>query len=446
MGYTQDVINHVSEKYKNQTEFIQAVNEVFKSIEKFVDNEPKYSQYSVLERLVIPDRILYFRVAWMDDNGFVKVNNGCRVQYNSAIGIYKGGLRFHPSVNLSILKFLGFEQTFKNALTGLDLGGAKGGSDFDPKGKSTNEIMKFCHAFMNELYKYIGPDIDVPAGDIGVSSREIGYLFGRYRKLTNRFNGVLTGKGISYGGSTARTEATGYGCVYFAREMLEARGESLEGKVCSVSGSGNVALYAIEKLIQMGAKPVSASDSNGFIYDKNGIDIELLKDIKLNQNERISKYAEIKKCEYIDKKNGDKSIWDIPCFGAFPCATQNELNENDAKTLLANGAKLVSEGANMPSTLEAIKLFLDAKISFGPSKAANAGGVGVSGLEMSQNARFQKDDFHEIDIELQKIMKNIFVHSSEEAKFYKDPTNLVFGSNVFSFKKVASAMIEQGVF
>ncbi len=449
MSYVDMVLHRVKNQNPSQCEFHQAVEEVLGTLKPLLDQEKKYQEHAVLERLVIPDREIYFRVTWVDDMGRVQVNRGYRIEFNGAIGPYKGGLRFHPSVNEGIIKFLGFEQVFKNSLTTLAMGGGKGGSDFDPKGKSEGEVMRFCQAFMNELFRHIGDHTDVPAGDIGVGGREIGFLFGQYKKLTNRFDGVLTGKGIAWGGSVIRTEATGYGLVYFAQEMLKARGESLEGKVCSVSGSGNVAIYTIEKLYHLGAKPVTASDSRGMIYDKDGIDLALLKEIKEVKRGSLEEYAKIKKdAKYIcvkDYKEGYNEVWSIPCFAAFVCATQNELNFNDAKNLLANGCKCVSEGANMPSTQEAIELFLKAKICYGPAKAANAGGVAVSGLEMAQNASMMRWDGSVVDERLHKIMEGIFHHASQTAKEFGDPTNLVMGANIAGFRKVADAMIDQGV-
>lgn len=449
MEYVQAIIDRVKKEDPEQYEFHQAVEEVTKTLQPLLEQEYKYNKRAILERLIIPDREIHFRVTWMDDFGKIQVNRGYRIEFNNAIGPYKGGLRFHPSVNQGIIKFLGFEQVFKNSLTTLSMGGGKGGSDFDPKGKSDAEIMRFCQAFMNELFRYIGDHTDVPAGDIGVGGREIGFLFGQYKKLTNRFDGVLTGKGLNWGGSLARTEATGYGSVYFAEEMLKARGESLEGKICTVSGSGNVAIYTVEKLYHLGAIPVTVSDSKGMIYDKDGVDLALLKEIKEKRREDLSVYVKEKNsAKYMpikDYKYGINAVWEIPCFAAFPSATQNELNLNDAKNLLANGCKCVSEGANMPSTLQATELFLQAKICYGPAKAANAGGVAVSGLEMSQNASMIKWDFDMVDKRLREIMKNIFLNVSQTAEEFKDPTNLVMGANIAGFRKVADAMIEQGI-
>lgn len=449
MSYSTRIIAALKEKNPSQNEFQQAVEEVLISLTPLFDKEKKYEQYAILERIVIPERQIIFRVPWVDDSGKIRVNYGYRVQFNTAIGPYKGGLRFHPSVNLGVIKFLGFEQILKNSLTTLAMGGGKGGSDFDPKGKSDNEVMRFCQSFMSELYRHIGAHTDVPAGDIGVGGREIGYLFGQYKKLTNRFDGVLTGKGLNWGGSLVRPEATGYGCVYFAQEMLKERGESLEGKVCTISGAGNVAIYTIEKLYQVGALPVTASDSKGMIYDKDGIDVALLKEIKEVKRESLESYAKVKKsAQYTPVsayEKGCNGVWAIPCFAAFPSATQNELSEKDAKILLQNGCKCISEGANMPSTNEAIELFLQAKICYGPGKAANAGGVAVSGLEMAQNASMNPWNFEVVDTRLHEIMRSIYQNAAQTAKEFGDPTNLVMGANIAGFRKVADAMIDQGV-
>lgn len=450
MSYTQEVLAKVKAHYPSQVLFHQAVEEVLESLKPELDKNAKYQQNAILERLVVPDREIHFRVSWVDDAGKVRVNRAYRIEFNSAIGPYKGGLRFHPSVNEGVIKFLGFEQIFKNSLTTLAMGGGKGGSDFDPKGKSDGEIMRFCQAFMNELYRHIGATTDVPAGDIGVGGREIGYLFGQYRKLTNRFDGVLTGKALAWGGSLVRTEATGYGCVYFAQEMLKARGESLEGKICTVSGSGNVAIYTVEKLQQLGAKPVTISDSKGMIYDKDGIDLALLKEIKEVKRGSLEEYAAKRSSAVYTKasdyKPGTNGVWAIPCFAAFPSATQNELSLEDAKTLLQNGCQCVSEGANMPSTIEAVHHFIQAKICYGPGKAANAGGVAVSGLEMAQNASMNPWSFEVVDERLQGIMTSIFTNASQTAAEFGEPTNLVLGANIAGFRKVANAMIDQGVF
>ncbi len=449
MSYITNVIENLKKKTPYQVEFHQAVEEVLTSLKPLLEKEKKYEKHSILERLVVPERQIIFRVPWVDDEGKIQVNYGYRIEFNSAIGPYKGGLRFHPSVNIDVIKFLGFEQIFKNSLTTLAMGGGKGGSDFDPKGKSDMEVMRFCQSFMSGLYHHIGAQTDVPAGDIGVGAREIGFLFGQYKKLANRFDGVLTGKSLNWGGSLVRKEATGYGCVYFAQEMLKERGESLEGKICCVSGSGNVAIYTIEKLLQIGAIPVSASDSKGMIYDKKGIDLALLKEIKEVRRASLEEYAKAKKsAKYTkasDYEKGCNGVWSIPCFAAFPSATQNELSIKDAKILLQNGCKCVSEGANMPSTNEAVKLFLDSRICYGPAKAANAGGVAVSGLEMAQNTSLNFWSFDEVDNKLLNIMKNIYQNSSNTAKEFKEPTNLVMGANIAGFRKVADSMIDQGV-
>jgi len=448
MPYVKKTMEKLRRSSPAQTEFYQAAEEVLVSLSPLLDSNPKYQKHNIIERIVEPERQFLFRVVWLDDKGNTQVNKGYRIEFNSALGPYKGGLRFHPSVNAGIIKFLGFEQIFKNSLTGLPIGGGKGGSDFDPKGKSEAEIMRFCQAFMTELYRHIGPTTDVPAGDIGVGGREIGYLFGQYKRLTGRYEGILTGKGLSWGGSLARTEATGYGSVYFAENMLADRGEVLEGKICTVSGSGNVATYTIEKLYQLGAKPVTCSDSRGAIYDRDGINLETLK--RLKEVEKVSLEQYIKEhpsAEYTPVAKypkGKNLVWTIPCYAAFPSATQNELNEDDAVTLLKNGCVCVSEGANMPSTPKAVDLFLDAKIAYGPGKAANAGGVSTSQLEMSQNASMEAWDFETVDGKLRNIMNNIFVSSNETAKEYGNAGNLVFGANIAGFKKVADAMIDQG--
>lgn len=447
--YVESVIEKVRLNYPSQKAFQQAIEEVLPSLIPVIAKEKKYEENAILERLVVPDREIHFRVTWVDDEGKIQVNRGYRIEFNSAIGPYKGGLRFHPSVNEGIIKFLGFEQIFKNSLTTLAMGGAKGGSDFNPKGKSDGEVMRFCQAFMNELYRHIGAHTDVPAGDIGVGGREIGYLFGQYRKITNRFDGILTGKGLDWGGSLVRPEATGYGCVYFAQEMLKERGETLAGKLCSISGSGNVAIYTAEKLYHLGAKPITVSDSNGMIYDEDGIDVALLKELKEIKRLSLEEYIKTRpRAQYTkvsDYPTGINAVWSVPVFAAFPSATENELNATDAKTLLQNGCKCVSEGANMPSTLEAVEQFLKAKICYGPAKAANAGGVAVSGLEMAQNASMNSWSFEAVDSKLHNIMENIFINSSETAKEFGDPTNLVLGANIAGFRKVADAMIEQGV-
>ena len=412
------------------------------SIAPAVDSNPQYQKAALLERLVAPEKATVFRVPWVDDNGVVHVNRGYRVQFNSAIGPYKGGLRFHPSVDMSIIKFLGFEQIFKNSLTGLPIGGGKGGADFDPKGKSDNEVMRFCQGFMTELYKVIGPNSDVPAGDIGVGGREIGYLFGQYKKITGRHEGVLTGKGLSYGGSLARTEATGYGLVYLTEEMLKQHGNSLEGKTVVVSGSGNVAIYAIEKAQMLGAKVVTASDSSGYVYDSEGIDIEILKKVKEQERARIVKYTEYKPTA---KFVPGKKVWEVPCTVALPCATQNELDLDAAKTLVQNGCIAVAEGANMPSTIEATNYFLENKVLFAPGKAANAGGVATSALEMSQNSARIIWTFEQVDEKLKDIMESIYYHMSTAAKTYHMEDNFVVGANIAGFLKVADAMMAQGI-
>lgn len=449
MDYVQRVIEQQKKSYPNEPEFHQALMEVLETLRPLMDREPKYAKHRILDRIVEPERAISFRVEWLDAQGDIQVNRGFRLQYNSALGPYKGGFRFHPSVNRSILRFLGFEQVFKNSLTGLALGGAKGGSDFDPKGKSDREIMAFCQKFMNELYRHIGSTTDVPAGDIGVGGREIGYLFGQYKKLTGTFDGVLTGKPLLFGGSLVRTEATGYGVVYFAQEMLATRGLSLEGKVCTVSGAGNVAIYCVEKLHQVGAIPVTVSDSQGMIYEARGINLEVLKQVKEVERAGLTRYAEMCPSAVYTHKSaypaGHNAVWSVPCTAAFPCATQNELHLADAKTLLANGCMCVSEGANMPSTLDAIHALIDAGILYGPAKAANAGGVATSQLEMAQNASMQQWSFEKVDAKLQHIMKNIHRNAFETAKEFGNPGNLVMGANIAGFRKVADAMILQGI-
>ena len=427
----------------NEPEFLQAVKEVFTSLEPVFEKRKDLVEAKILERLVEPERQIMFRVPWMDDEGKPQVNRGFRVEYNSAIGPYKGGLRFHPSVNLSVIKFLGFEQIFKNSLTGLAMGGGKGGSDFDPKGKSDAEIMRFCQSFMTELYRHIGADTDVPAGDIGVGGREIGYMYGQYKRITNEFTSVLTGKGIPYGGSLARTEATGYGLVYFADNMIRAKGKSFDGAKVLVSGSGNVALYAAQKGVSLGATVLAMSDSTGYVYDANGIDVELMRQLKEKERQRIHVYADrVKTAQFHE---GCKNIWNIPCDIALPCATQNELDEEAAKTLVKNGCFAVAEGANMPSTLEATNVFIDNKILFAPGKASNAGGVAVSGLEMAQNASRLAWTFERVDEELKNIMKNIYQNASNAAKEFGFEDNLVVGANIAGFIKVADAMLAQGI-
>lgn len=449
MPYVQDVFNYLKRTSPAQTEFYQAAEEVLLSLRPLIDRYPKYRKHKILERIVEPERQILFRVTWMDDKGEIQVNKGFRIEFNSALGPYKGGLRFHPSVNAGVIKFLGFEQIFKNSLTGLAIGGGKGGSDFDPKGKSDAEVMRFCQAFMSELFRHIGPTTDVPAGDIGVGAREIGYLFGQYKKLANSYDGVLTGKSLLWGGSLGRKEATGYGAVYFAENMLADRGETLEGKRCAVSGSGNVAIYTIEKLYHKGALPITASDSKGTIIDEAGIDLALLKRIKEEERESLEKYAkERPSARYIPVKEypaDGHAVWRVPCFAAFPSATQNELTEADAKALLGGGCICISEGANMPSTPEAVDAFLEAKICYGPGKAANAGGVACSQLEMAQNASMTQWPFEKVDAKLQEIMKNIYQTASAAAEEFGEPHNLVLGANIAGFRKVADAMIEQGL-
>jgi len=449
--YTAAVMAMVEAKNPAEPEFHQAVREVFESLELVLDRHPEYRSARILERIVEPERVIMFRVPWMDDAGDVQVNRGFRIEMNSAIGPYKGGLRFHPSVNLGILKFLAFEQVFKNSLTTLPMGGGKGGSDFDPKGKSDGEVMRFCQSFMTELWRHIGPNTDVPAGDIGVGGREIGYLFGQYKRLANEFTGTLTGKGLNWGGSLIRPEATGYGCVYFAAEMLKTRGQSLEGKVCLVSGSGNVSQYTVEKLLDLGAKPVALSDSNGVIYDPEGITREKLAwamELKNVRRGRIKEYADrFKSAKYLsaDPRLDYNLLWTLKADCAFPSATQNEINAKDAANLLKNGVFVIAEGANMPSTLEATKAFLQAGILYGPGKAANAGGVATSGLEMSQNSMRLTWTRQEVDDRLHGIMIAIHQSCFETAQHYGRPGNLVDGANIAGFVKVANAMIDQGV-
>ena len=442
MSYVDSVLAELIKKNPGEPEFHQAATEVLNSLKPIIEKDERYQNAALLERLVEPERVIMFRVPWVDDAGKVHVNKGYRVQFSSAIGPYKGGLRFHPSVNLGVIKFLGFEQIFKNSLTGLPIGGGKGGSDFDPKGKSDNEVMRFCQSFMTELYKYIGADVDVPAGDIGVGGREIGYLYGQYKKITGKYEGVLTGKGLTYGGSLVRTQATGYGLVYIVDEMLRAAGKSIEGQVVTISGSGNVAIYAAEKAMQLGAKVVTLSDSNGWVYDKDGIDLAAVKEIKEVKRGRIKEYLEYRpNAEYHE----GKGVWTVKCDIALPCATQNELLEEDAKTLVANGCYAVGEGANMPSSLEAIDVFLNNGILFAPAKAANAGGVATSALEMSQNSQRLSWTFEEVDAKLKGIMVNIYKEMAAAAKEYGYENNFVVGANIAGFKKVAYAMLAQGI-
>lgn len=437
-------VKQVAKKNTHEAEFLQAVHEVAETVIPFIEENPKYADHNLLERMVEPERVIMFRVPWMDDKGNARVNRGFRIEMNSAIGPYKGGLRFHPTVNLSVLKFLAFEQVFKNSLTTLPMGGGKGGSDFDPKGKSDNEVMRFCQSFMTELSRHIGPDTDVPAGDIGVGGREIGYLFGQYKRIRNEFTGVLTGKGLSYGGSLIRPEATGYGCVYFVREMLDSRGDNLEGKTVSISGSGNVAQYACEKATELGAKVVTVSDSGGYVYDKEGINqekLDFIKELKNEKRGRISEYAEKFGCEYFE---GERP-WSVKCDVALPCATQNELNQEEAKTLIENGVVLVAEGANMPCTPEAVEEFHKAKIFFAPGKASNAGGVATSGLEMTQNSMRYNWTSEEVDSKLQEIMKDIHHSCVQYGCNDKGFVDYVRGANIAGFVKVADAMIAQGI-
>ncbi|MBR5967670.1 MAG: NADP-specific glutamate dehydrogenase [Lachnospiraceae bacterium] len=442
--YVKKVYDKIAATNSEQPEYLQAVREVLMTIEPLLEENPKLEEQGILERIVEPERQIMFRVAWVDDAGKVQVNRGYRIQFNSAIGPYKGGLRFHPSVNLSIIKFLGFEQIFKNSLTGLPMGGGKGGSDFDPKGKSDGEIMRFCQAFMTELAKHIGPDTDVPAGDIGVGGREVGFLFGQYKRLRNEFTGVLTGKGLDFGGSFTRTEATGYGLCYLTAEMLKCmKGESFQGKTVVISGAGNVAIYAAQKATQLGGKVVAMCDSNGYIYDPNGVNLDVIKDIKEVKRQRIKEYAaRVAGSEYHE---GCSGIWTIKCDIALPCATQNEINEDSARALVSNGVMAVAEGANMPSTPEAIEVFQKAGILFAPAKAANAGGVACSGLEMSQNSMRYMWTFEEVDAKLNQIMVNIFHNIYDASKKYADGMDLVAGANIAGFKKVANAMLAQGI-
>ena len=447
MSYVDEVLELVQKKNASEPEFLQAVDEVLNSLRPVIEqNEEKFRREALLERLVEPERQIKFRVPWVDDKGQVQVNTGYRVQFNSAIGPYKGGLRLHPSVNTGIIKFLGFEQIFKNSLTGLPIGGGKGGSDFDPKGKSDREVMAFCQSFITELYKYIGADTDVPAGDIGTGAREIGYMYGQYKRLTGLYEGVLTGKGLSYGGSLARKEATGYGLLYLTNEMLKTNGIELAGKTVAISGSGNVAIYACQKAQQLGAKVVTVSDSTGWIYDAEGIDVELLKEVKEVKRARLTEYAAARtSAEYHDKATEGTNQWSVKVDIALPCATQNELNLDDAKALVANGVIAVAEGANMPTTLEATKYLQESKVLFAPGKAANAGGVATSALEMSQNSERLSWSFEEVDAKLQGIMVNIFHNLDAAAKKYGVEGDYVAGANIAGFEKVVDAMLAQGV-
>ena len=449
MNYLSTTISQLKQSSPAQTEFYQAVEEVLRTLEPVLEKNNYYAKHSIIQRLVEPERQIMFRVPWQDDSGNIQINKGYRIEFNSALGPYKGGLRFHPSVNASIIKFLGFEQIFKNALTGLPIGGGKGGANFDPKGRSDAEIMRFCQSFMNELYRHIGPNTDVPAGDIGVGAREIGYMFGQYKRLTGKYEGVLTGKGLLWGGSYARKEATGYGTVYFADHMLNARGENLQGQRCLVSGAGNVAIYAMEKLYQLGATPIACSDSTGTLYHAQGLDLSLIKELKEKERTSLLRYLNshpgaqfIPISEY---PSGGHTIWRYKADLAFPCATQNELTTRDAEALVSNGCKLVSEGANMASSQGAVEYFLKAGISYGPGKAANAGGVATSQLEMAQNASMQKWTFEQVDCQLLQITKDIYLRASETAREFGAPGNLVLGANIAAFRRVADAMIEQGV-
>ncbi len=449
MTYTEDTLESLRRTSPGQDEFFQAVGNVLRSLGPLLDREPRYRRHRIIERIVEPERQIFFRVCWVDDEGEVQVNKGYRVQFNSALGPYKGGLRFHSGVNAGVIKFLSFEQIFKNALTGLALGGAKGGSNFNPRGRSDQEIMRFCQSFMTELFRHVGPSVDVPAGDIGVGTREIGYLFGQYKRLTGSFDGVLTGKGLAWGGSRCRKEATGYGTVYFAEEMLKARGEGLDGKTCVVSGAGNVAIHAVEQLLEMGAKPVAVSDSSGTVHHEEGLDLDLLKQVKQVDREGLEAYAKERtdaRFIPVDDYPGDgHAVWRIPADAAFPCATQNELTLADAKALVSNGCGCISEGANMPATPEAAEYLAEAELAYGPGKAANAGGVATSQLEMAQNASMQQWSHDEVDSRLREIMAGIHRTVSEAAEEFGTPGNLVRGANIAGFRKVAEAMIDQGV-
>ena len=449
MQHIHDTLASLQRTSPAQKEFYQAVEEVLSSLTPVIESNRQYQEQAIIQRMVEPERQIIFRVPWVDDAGHVQVNKGYRIEFNSALGPYKGGLRFHPSVNASIIKFLGFEQIFKNALTGLPIGGGKGGSNFDPKGKSDGEIMRFCQSFMNEMYRHIGPVTDVPAGDIGVGAREIGYMFGQYKRLTGRYEGVLTGKSLLWGGSLGRKEATGYGAVYFAECILNDRQDTLEGKRCLVSGAGNVAIYAIEKLYHIGALPVTCSDSRGTLYHEKGIDLELLKQLKeverCSLEEYLSTYPEASYTPVDEYPDDGHAVWRYQAAAAFPCATQNELTLNDAQTLISNGCQLICEGANMPTTQEAANAIVESNIAYGPAKAANAGGVATSQLEMAQNASMQSWTFEKVDSHLKAIMENIFTSANEASKEFGQPGNLVFGANIAGFRKVADAMIEQGV-
>ncbi|MEG3766933.1 NADP-specific glutamate dehydrogenase [Alteromonas sp. 14N.309.X.WAT.G.H12] len=449
MNYINNTLLSLRASSPAQDEFYQAVEEVLCSLAPVLESNRLYQQQAIIQRIVEPERQIFFRVPWVDDKGNIQVNKGYRIEFNSALGPYKGGLRFHPSVNASVIKFLGFEQIFKNALTGLPIGAGKGGANFDPKGKSDNEIMRFCQSFMTELYRHVGPNTDVPAGDIGVGAREIGYLFGQYKRLTGRYEGVLTGKGLLWGGSLVRKEATGYGTVYFADYMLNDRKENLQGQTCLVSGAGNVAIYAMEKLYQLGAIPVGCCDSSGTLYHQGGIDLTLIKTLKEDKRVSLAEYLHTHPSAIYtpvaDYPTGQHALWQYTADAAFPCATQNEITKTDAETLIANGCKLVSEGANMASTQDAVECFIDSGIAYGPGKAANAGGVATSQLEMAQNASMQRWTFEDVDKQLMRISKSIYQQASETARTFGQPNNLVLGANIAAFKRVADAMIEQGV-
>ena len=444
MGYIERVYDSVVQKNGEQKEFLQAVKEVLDSLRPVIEKNPVYEQHAILERLVEPDRQIIFRVPWTDDSGKVQVNRAMRVQFNNAVGPYKGGMRLHPSVNLGIIKFLGFEQIFKNSLTGLPIGGAKGGSDFDPHGKIDAEVMRFCQSLMNEMYKYVGPDVDVPAGDIGVGAREIGYFYGQYKKLTDNYHGVFTGKGLTYGGSLTRTEATGFGLIYFVSEMIGEKGRNFDGATVVISGSGNVATFACQKAQELGAKVVAMSDSNGYVYDKEGIKLDVVKEIKIGRRGRIKEYVDqVPSAEYHE---GCSGIWTIPCDIALPCATQNEIDEESAKILVKNGVFAVGEGANMPTTIEGTKVFQENGVLFAPGKASNAGGVSVSALKMSQNSLRLSWTFEEVDERLHNIMVNIYKNCRDAAEKYGYKDNFVVGANIAGFEKVATAMIAQGLY
>lgn len=444
INYMNDIYNKLQARDSNEAEFLQAAKILFNSLIPVFIKKPIYMEHNILERLIEPERTIIFRVPWVDDQGNAQVNRGYRVQFNSAIGPYKGGIRFHPSVNLSVMKFLSLTQIFKNSLTGQAIGGGKGGADFDPKGKSDNEIMRFCQSFMTELYKYIGPDTDIPAGDIGVGKREVGYMFGQYKRIQTAFHaGILTGKGLNYGGSLGRTEATGYGTIYFVEEMLKDNRMNMRNMTIITSGSGNVAIYAMDKAIKLGAKVVACSDSSGYVYDKNGLSLQTIKRIKFSEGARISEYTKSHpEAEYFDDCS---KIWSVPCDIAIPCATQNEIEIESAEILVKNGVKLVAEGANMPCSIEAIDVFLEAGVLFGPAQAVNAGGVACSSLEMAQNSARMNWTFEQVDEELHKIMKNIYRNCTRAANKYDNPGNLVIGANIAGFTKVADTMIEQGV-